>query len=131
MTQLRSFEDLRALKARLANLPEVRARIAARAADRFGELAREAFDAKVSVNGDAFGKRADGKPMTLVKSGRLRADAINYDSFGTRVRASVGSVPYGKYQLKHGILPRSLPEQWDAELDAIAGEELALALGGT
>ncbi len=133
MSALRSLEELRALRARIADLPEVRARVAQRAAEKLGELAREAFDARRGVAGDPFGTGADGKPITLQKSGRLRAQALSYQANGTQVRASVGSVPYAKYHLGKGILPASgapLPAAWEAEIDAIAKDEIAQHLGG-
>ena len=127
-----NLDQLRQMRERIASLPEVRAKVAARAAERLSDLARESFDAGRDVVGQTFGVGADGKPLTLVKTGKLREQALDYEAQGTRVRASVASVPYAKYQLKHGFLPagRTLPAAWDAAVDQIAQEEIAAHIEG-
>ena len=119
------FDDLAAMRARLAKLPEVAARVAQRGAPALSARARAAFDAGQGVEGQPFGG------VDLNETGRLRAAALEYTAIGTKIRASVGSVPYAKYHIKRGILPRGgakLPAAWEAELVAIAQDELAQAV---
>ena len=130
---IRSAVQLAELRSRLDRLPEVEARIAARVAEDFSELARQAFDARTSVDGSSFGKGSDGKPITLDKSGKLRAAATSYSAVGTRVRVSVAAVSYGRYQLRFGLIPsmnEPLPPTFAERLNQIAREELARHFGG-
>lgn len=120
------FDELQAMKARLAKLPEVSARVAAKAAGELSAIAQASFDAGQGVDGQSFGG------VDLNESGRLRAQALRYTAIGTKIRASVGSVPYAKYHIKRGILPRggaALPTKFNAAIVAIANRELALAVG--
>jgi hypothetical protein len=128
--EITTYTGLANIQAKLARMPAVASRVAARAADRFSELALETFDAGETISGEPWAKGSDGKPVTLRKSGRTRAQATKYKAVGTRILASVGSVPYARYQLKRGFLPRRLPSSWELELRRIADEEIARALGG-
>lgn len=125
-TPITNFAELSQLRKKLEQLPAVGARVAKRAAERFSELARASFDAGESVGGSSF-----GPGVTLKKSGALRARALAYLALGAAIRASVASVPYARYQLKHGFLPRTgqIPAAWRDELARIAVEELRLELG--
>jgi hypothetical protein len=129
--EITSFAELEAVRSRLAGLPAVSAKIATRTATTFSALAAEAFAARQSPYGDPWGTGKTGEPITEEKSGRLRREAIRYVATGTRVRATVGAVRHARYQLKHGLLPKTgaLPSKWDAALRRIADEELTLAMG--
>ncbi len=130
MRQVSSFDELADLRARIAALPATNAKIAERVADRFSDLARAAFDSQSSVYGAPFGQGSSGQPLDLHESGRMRSQAVNFTATGTTIRASVASVKYARYQLKHGILPRrgALPAEWASELRRIAREELDKAV---
>lgn len=128
MTELSTFAQLDAVRARLAALPRVAERVAERAAARLTELATATFDARENVAGEAWADGADGKPVTLNKSGRLRRDAVRYVAVGTRIRATVAATPYARFQLKRGFLPRTIPAAWGSEIARIADEELAAHL---
>jgi hypothetical protein len=130
VSRISSTRELAALRDRLSDLEDVKSRIAQRAAAKLTHLARQAFDSHEGVAGDSFGKGYDGKPLTLVKSGKLRHAATEYEADGNTVSASVAHVPYAKYQLGKGILPTSLPKEWHDEVAAIAHDETARALGG-
>lgn len=121
------------LQDKLLRSPTVAMRIAERAAERFSELAQQAYDNKRGVSGKPFGKSEEtGEQLDLKESGTLRAQALRYTAIGTKVRASVSAVRYARYQLKHGILPAkgTIPADWLPELNRIADEELAKFFGG-
>ena len=127
-TPITSFAELAQLRKKLEQLPQVGDRVAKRAAERFSELARESFDAGEGVSGNSF-----GPGITLKQSGELRAKALAYTAAGAAIRASVSSVPYARFQLKHNYLPRpgAIPTKWREELARIAGEELRRELVGS
>ena len=92
------------------------------------EKATTAFDAGVTVYGDA---RPDGKtgPVTLHKTGALEA-GLKFTSVGTRVRA-VLTVPYAKFNVRFGILPRGgsvMPTAWSESIDGIITAAIKSAL---
>lgn len=126
-TPITNFQEIAELRERLARAPEVATRVAARVAPAFSRLAREAYDAREGVDGAPF-----GPGVTLRKSGRLRARALEYTSSGSSVRASVSSVPYARYKIRFGILPAAgkLPESFRKALVDIAREELNRSLTG-
>ncbi len=130
MTQIRDMVQLEALRRQLTANPRIAERVAARVAPMLSQKAQEAFDAQRSPEGVPWGVGEDGTPLDLNESGRMRAEAIKYTATGTKVRATVGAVPHAKYQLKHGVLPKTLPAEWAAEIDRIAQHELAAAFGG-
>ncbi len=119
---------LRDLVGQLRSLPSVTSRISERVAVRLSELAQEAFAAKRSVYGDPYpeGRLA---PIDLFESGELQKRAVGYRSAGRRVYASVSALRYARYLIKHGFMPKrgakNMPPTWDAEIRAIAEEELA------
>lgn len=126
MREITSFAALADLRKSLLALPEVSTRIAQRGAEAFTALAQADFAGRHSPYGDPWGDGRDGKPLTLDKSGKLRAQAIRYVAQGRAIRCSLG-VPYARYQLKHGLLPKAgkLPAAWNDALAKIANEELA------
>lgn len=128
--EITSFAQLRDLEASLRASKVIAARVATRVAARLSELAQESFDAGQSVYGTSFeGKHGS---LDLKESGRLRGKALRYEAHGTKVRCSVASVPYARYLIKHGILPRTgtLPSKWSDEITRIANDEIAKALNG-
>lgn len=121
-----SLEQLRAIREQIESLPSVVEKVAVRSAAELTTLARASFDARQSVYGDPFPPGVD-----LYESGKLRELAVQYAPLGTRIRASVASVRYAKYKIKHGILPRggqALPASFDAAIGEAATDELAIAM---
>jgi hypothetical protein len=108
----------------LAKLPTVMVRVAPRAAAAFSGLARQSYSSASSVYGSPFVGVAGRLDLTV--SGTLGSRATRYTATGTTVRASVGSVRYARYQLKHGFLPARgrLPQAWRDRVDAIVREEI-------
>jgi hypothetical protein len=123
------------LVSRLRALPTVTERIASRVAVRLSELAQEAFDQKRTVYGDPYGVGTRGDEIDLFESGDLQRRAVGYRSAGRRVYASVSSLRYARYMLKHGFMPKrgaqNVPPAWSAEIRRIAEEELAAHLQGS
>ena len=130
MSNASSFAELAKLRAHIGSLPSVNARVAAKVAPVFSQLAQQAFDANESPYGDTWGLGKDGKQITEYQSGRLRSLAVRYSAVGTNVRSSISAVRYARYQLSHGILPKSraLPAAWYEALSRIAEREIAEAL---
>lgn len=125
MKPIQSFGALDELRRQLAQLPAVGSKVAADVAPQITDLARASFDAGLTPFGTPMG-------ATLNRSGRLRSQAVNYQATGRLVRASVGAVPYARYQLKHGYLPRGggpIPQSWADTIDRAAQAELTKAVG--
>lgn len=120
MQQLRNMSELRTLKDRLSRLPQVAARIAERAAEIFSASAAADMAAKESIRGVPY-----PKGVTLYKTGRLAKLAARYQAIGNKIRASVSSVPYAKFNLRFGFLPRTLPSEWSDSVSELAREELS------
>lgn len=81
-----STAGLRAFAASLRRLPMVVAhKVAKRAAPALTELARASFASSESPYGDGWRPGADGRRVTLRKSGAL-ASAITYVAIGTIIR---------------------------------------------
>lgn len=131
MSNAQSLAKLRALRERIASLPEVAQKIAKRAAVEFSKLAREDFDAQRSPDGEAWTSGKDGKTVTLKKSGTLEDKATKYTATGRRVRASVTGVRYARYQRPARFIPRGLPPEWADRLREIAREEIDAHLRGS
>lgn len=126
-TEITSFAQLAEVRKRLLSLPSVASTIATKGAAEFSRLAQADFAAHESPYGDPWGEGRDGKPLSLDKSGRLKANAIKYVATGTTIRVTLGAVPYAKYQIKHGILPKpgAIPDAWNQALVKIANDELS------
>lgn len=109
----------------LQRLPGVMTRVAPRVAAEFSDLARTAFESRRSVYGAPFTSPTQGA-IDLRESGALGSRATRYTASGTTVRASVASVRYARYQLKHGFLPAKgrLPQAWKDRIEAIIAEEI-------
>lgn len=128
--KLGNLNDLRALRNRIASLPQVQTRIAKRTAEELSKLARQDFDAQRTASGQAWKPSKSGRRVTLKKTGTLESKATGYTAIGTRVRASVASVRYARFQLKRGFLPRRLPAAWAEPVRAIASDEITRHLRG-
>lgn len=128
--KLRTTRDLRELRARIASLPAVRARIAKRAAEEFSKMSKESFDAQQTPEGEPWKPGKGGRVPTLKKSGDLEKKATTYTASGSRVRAEALTLRYARYQLRRGFIPRKLPPAWLARLREIATEEITAHLTG-
>lgn len=105
-----------AYKAAFSRLPGVAIEAAERAAPDLADLARADWDARETPFGDSFGVGKTGNPITLDKTGALKASE-QFVAVGTSIVVRVDT-PYAKYQLKRGFLPlNGIPRSWS---DAIA-----------
>jgi hypothetical protein len=112
---------LRTLERAIRELPRVvGAKVAAAAAGKISELARSTFDAGENAYGDTWEPGADGRKVTLRKSGATAA-GVRYVAIGTRLRAQLGP-RYAKYQVgRRPIFPRSkLPTKYVEGIGQVA-----------
>lgn len=130
MNNSKAIAKLRELRARIASLPEVRAKIAKRVAEEFSKLARQDFDARTTPDGEPWKAGKGGKPVAHNRTGRLERAATAYTSNGRRIRASVGGVPYARYQRPGDFMPRRLPVEWAERVRQIAREEITAHMRG-
>jgi hypothetical protein len=118
--------DLRRLPTTLA------AQVTDRAAPQITAVANETFDAGMSPDGVPWAPGADGKRVTLNKTGALRR-LLRYVGIGTKLRVAL-AVPYAKYQIgKRQVFPRQgapLPKPYVSVLQAVTSEVAKAALGG-
>lgn len=120
-----SAQSLKALAAKLRSLPRVVAqRVATASAPAISTVAAAAFNRGEDPYGVAWAPGADGKRVTLRKTGSL-ARFLRYVAVGTRLRVALG-VPYAKYQIgKRPVFPTqggALPQVYvDALAQATAG----------
>jgi len=122
--KIANVSELREIRRRIGSLPEVTAKIAKRVAEAFTRLSEQAFDAQRRPDGGAWEAGENGTPK-LNRTGRLRAAATRFEAVGSTVRASVGSVPYARYQARRGFLPtKTLPAEWAEVARQIAREEI-------
>lgn len=126
---LRTSRDTRELRARIATLPDVRARIAKRAAVEFTILAKADYDAQRSPDGEAWEPGRKGTPKHK-RSGTLENAATTYEAVGTRVRVSAIGVPYARYQRPGDFIPKDLPPAFLAKLREISIDEITKHLTG-
>lgn len=107
----------------LRRLPRVVAiKVAERAAPELTDVARRSFAAGETPYGVPWKPGANGKKVTLVKTGDL-AKYIRYVAIGTKLRVALG-VKYAKYQVgKRPIFPRQdskLPDSYAQALQRVA-----------
>ncbi len=126
LTSLREFSK------RLAELPRtVGIKIAASAAPLLTQVARTTFGAGEDAFGIAWLPSAEGKRVSLVKSGGLEA-GIYYVAIGTKIRVKL-SVPYAKYQIgRRPVFPRQgdpLPPAYVRVLTDTTNEVIKTDLG--
>lgn len=102
------------------------ARIAARAAPEMSSLARSAFDAGRTVYGSPRPRSADGKALTLEKTGRTRA-SLQFAATGRDIRLTrlpgyaVYLINGPRGQPDRYILPNGpLPVEWRDRMTEIA-----------
>lgn len=101
-------------------------RVASAMAVDYTDRARSAFQAGQSVYGDARVGKNGGTP-SLYRTGKL-FESIVYRSIGTLVRTVLG-VPYARYNIRFGILPRkTLPTAWAEAARKKIGEIVKEAL---
>ena len=134
MTDINSFRQLNELMVKIGKTPGLAAKIAPKVAELMSQLAAKDFDARRSVYGaKSWPNGKDGTQIDLRESGRLRSQAIQYVPVGTKIRATVAAVHYARYQLKHGLLPRSgkIPAAWAEEIDKLVTAELKKHFGVT
>lgn len=121
------YAELRALRQRLASLPEVNAQIAQRAAPAVTAAFQGDFSARRSPYGAPW--RTKGGAVSLDRTGRLRA-GLRFVPLGTRLRFSL-SVPYARFHLWRGFGPgKTLPAEWEAVISKVATVELDRHMGG-
>lgn len=116
---------MQSLRRAVAKMPATSAaRIAAQAAPEVSALTRQAFDSETTVYASPRPKSADGKPLTLVRSGASR-EALRFVAEGTRMRTAV-LPPYTRYLIgRYDVLPNGpLPAEWRERLNEIAAEVL-------
>lgn len=126
------LSKLRGLEKSVRELPRVVGqKVAAASANTITALARATFSAGENAFGDTWEPGADGRPVTLRKSGLL--SQFSYVAIGTRLRAQLGP-KYARYQVgRRPILPRSgarLPIAYVGALRAKANEVIRASLGG-
>lgn len=122
---------LRSLERSIRELPRVVGqKVATVAAAEITALGRGTFNAGKNAYGDTWEPGADGKPVTLNKSGRLAA-GISYVAIGTRLRARLGP-SYAKYQVgRRPVFPGSkLPVSYNEALRKKTNAVIEAELGG-
>lgn len=119
------ISSMNRLRASIASLPvRIRSAVAKDAAEVLTAEVRESFSAGSTVYDTPRPLSVDGAPLTLVKSGRTKADLV-FVAIGTIVRAQLGT-KYAKFLVgKYKVLPSSLPAAWRAKLEQLVGEYVA------
>ena len=93
-------------------------RVAAEAAPKVTELAKQTFDASETPYGEDWAPGKKGQKVTLRKSGDL-ARYIKYVAIGTKLRVALG-VRYAKYQIgKRPVFPRQAGDLPDSYVQAL------------
>ena len=118
---------LKALKSKLRTLPTtVAVDVAAKGAPAMTDLTQQAFASGVSVYGDARPAGVDGEPLTLEKTGTVKAQ-LRFISVGTVIRCSLGP-KYSRYLIgKYSVLPNGgLPVRWSARLAGLVKDAVKL-----
>ena len=117
------LSSIRALKANLRAMPISLAHsVAQRAAPAMTDETQSAFSGGRTVYGEPRPSGADGKPLTLVRTGDTKR-ALSFVATGTLVWARLGT-RYARYLIgKYSILPNGpLPAGWSRRLRAIVAE---------
>lgn len=126
---MNDFAKLAQMRDAIRRLPSTTTAIAAKAAPEVSDLARASWASGVSAYGVPYAPNADGTKRTLNRSGALGA-SIRFVSVGTKLRCVLG-VPYARYQIKNGILPRGgaiLPRSWIGSIQKISELEISVRL---
>lgn len=114
---------LASLKSTLKTLPTTLAvDVASRAGPALTGLTQEANASRRGVYGEAYPIGADGKQLTLHRTGAV-AGSLEFLATGTMVRARLPE-KYAKYLVgEYNILPNgALPAGWRTKLDALVKE---------
>jgi hypothetical protein len=124
--------SLKQLASDLRRLPTtVAARVTEKAAPSLTDVANRTFEASTSPDGVPWAPGADGKKVTLVKSGALRK-FLRYVGIGTKLRVAL-SVPYAKWQIgRRPVFPRQgapLPSEYVQALQKATSQAIREALG--
>lgn len=127
MSSLKQFASgLRALPKTLAS------RVTATVAPALSAAANKTFDAGTDAYGVPWAPGADGRKVTLEKTGALKR-FLQYVAIGTRLRVSLG-VPYAKFQIgRRPVFPRqgaALPVEYVAALNIATSEAAKATLEG-
>ncbi len=127
------MSSLKEFSSRLRSLPKtLAAKVTAAAAPALSDVANRTFDAGTDPYGVPWAPGADGKKVTLHKTGALER-FLQYVGIGTKLRVSLG-VPYAKYQIgKRPVFPRqgaALPVEYTETLKQATNEVAKATLEG-
>jgi hypothetical protein len=123
MSNVAGAASMNALKARIRRMPlTVAHAVAQRAAPATTGLTDAAFDSGRTVYGEARPEGADGRPLSLRRTGATRS-ALRFVANGTIVRCALGT-RYARYLIgKYRVLPNGgLPIIWRRRLEAVVAE---------
>lgn len=129
-----NVESLKKFTAKLRELPRVVAqKVATAVAPALTVAALQSFDAGETPDGVTWAPGADGKRVTLHKSGALER-GIQYVAIGTKIRVKL-TVPYAKYQIgKRPVFPRQgapLPVAYVEALTLASSEVVRTEIGAS
>jgi hypothetical protein len=118
----RGITSINRLKAAIKELPlRIRHAVANDAAEILSARMRESFDAGQTVYSTPRPLSVDGKPLTLVKTGKTKGQLF-FVAIGTILRAQMPT-RYAKYLVgKYKVMPQSLPVAWRGELEQLVRE---------
>lgn len=127
-----NLESLRAFSKSLRRVPVVVAhKVATASAPAITSAATATFEASANAYGVSWLPGADGRRITLKKSGAL-AKFIRYVAIGSKLRVSLG-VPYAKFQIgRRPIFPPQgapLPAAYVRTLQQTASDVIRAELG--
>jgi len=118
----RRGKDLRSFAKGLRRLPRnIAIETARRSAAGLTTALTGSFDAGRTAYDDQRPLGSKGQQVTLKQTGRTRSLLRFVHDGGTRLRASLMAIPYAKYLIRFGLLPRGgdpLPAKWSQLLDA-------------
>jgi hypothetical protein len=126
----------RTLKRLTASLRDLPTRVASRIAERSAPLVTGSLQSSFNAGTDPYGQPwapgADGKPVDLVETGKLRS-TLSFYPIGRRIIAKLGT-RYAKYQVgRRKVFPpggRPLPVAWSAALAETANAEIRAFVEG-
>ena len=115
----RGIDSMNRLKSAIRDLPlRIRTAVAKDAAGILNVELHKDFAAGETVYDTPRPLSVKGKPLTLVKTDRVRS-ALNFVVIGTILRAQLGT-KYARYLIgKYKILPMSLPASWRTKLEQL------------
>lgn len=126
----------RTLKRFAQSLQQLPTRITSKIAERSAPAITTALQTTFAAGTDPYGQPwapgADGKPVDLVESGKLRG-TLSFYPIGRRIVAKLG-VKYAKFQVgRRRVLPpggRPLPVAWSEQLAEIANAQIRAFIEG-